>query len=412
MKTEVIILFKTTCLSLYFLLLSSISSAQICHGWSSGEIYLSTFWYWEPERTCAIFRSADYGASLKVQYSEPFLHANYEWGDITADSIPGILYNNVQDVPYVCKLMVSVDSGRTWHITDTIAYAKYTGGASAGILYRYCEHYLQCQYAIYISLDTGNTFQYYATPQGFTFGPQQGTVPGELYFITCFGNDSCFLSHSTDGGATMNNVYSPMINMGCESFIAGQSAGEVYVLNPFLTASAYGYHIYRTTNYGQTWDLRYTYETAVWGFDYKIAMCTGTLPGEVYVMKYMFHNSSNIHEDVVIEFSSDSAATFISNAHCLLPDVSIGEPVTNNNRMTFNPNPVKDRVMLDFKAAVTDNCHIEFYDPFGRKTDTYIVPYGQKSLAVDVSGWFPGVYLARLMCKGKVRSQGKIVVAK
>jgi hypothetical protein len=55
---------------------------------------------------------------------------------------------------------------------------------------------------------------------------------------------------------------------------------------------------------------------------------------------------------------------------------------------------------------------IEIFNLQGQKTAVYELPDGQESLTIDVSGWAPGMYMARLVCKGKVWSQGKIMVAR
>jgi len=53
---------------------------------------------------------------------------------------------------------------------------------------------------------------------------------------------------------------------------------------------------------------------------------------------------------------------------------------------------------------------IEIFNLQGQKTAIYELPDGQQSLTFDVSEWAPGMYLARLVCKGRVWSTGKIMV--
>jgi hypothetical protein len=53
---------------------------------------------------------------------------------------------------------------------------------------------------------------------------------------------------------------------------------------------------------------------------------------------------------------------------------------------------------------------IEIFNLQVQKTAIYELPDGQQSLTFDVSEWAPGMYLARLVCKGRVWSTGKIMV--
>jgi len=55
---------------------------------------------------------------------------------------------------------------------------------------------------------------------------------------------------------------------------------------------------------------------------------------------------------------------------------------------------------------------IEIVNLLGQKTATYNLADGQTSVDFDVSNWAPGMYLARLICKGKVWAQGKVMVVK
>ncbi len=55
---------------------------------------------------------------------------------------------------------------------------------------------------------------------------------------------------------------------------------------------------------------------------------------------------------------------------------------------------------------------IEIVNLLGQKTATYNLADGQTSVDFDVSNWAPGMYLARLICKGKVWAQGNVMVGR
>ena len=55
---------------------------------------------------------------------------------------------------------------------------------------------------------------------------------------------------------------------------------------------------------------------------------------------------------------------------------------------------------------------IEIVNLNGQKTATFNLADGETSIDFDVSNWAPGMYLARLVCKGKVWAQGKVMVVR
>lgn len=110
--------------------------------------------------------------------------------------------------------------------------------------------------------------------------------------------------------------------------------------------------------------------------------------------------------------------------------VDVEEPMRKpeNSRLTFYPVPSSDHVTVTLpEYYITEETHfhiktttthfqlkgdktIEIYDLHGKKTASFLLPDGQTSLTFDVSSWAPGMYLARLVCKGKVWAQGKLMV--
>jgi hypothetical protein len=115
---------------------------------------------------------------------------------------------------------------------------------------------------------------------------------------------------------------------------------------------------------------------------------------------------------------------------CIIVDTE--EPVKQpeNSLLKIYPVPSSDKVTISLPEyyVIEDNSHhikttttyyqltgdktIEVYDLNGRKTATYPLPDGQTSISLDVSNWSPGIYLARLVCKGKVWTQGKMMVGR
>lgn len=118
------------------------------------------------------------------------------------------------------------------------------------------------------------------------------------------------------------------------------------------------------------------------------------------------------------------------NLDCMLVDTQ--EPIKkpDSSMLKVYPVPASDKVSIALPAyyVMEDNSHhikttttyyqlsgdksIEVYDLSGHKTAVYNLPDGQQSISFDVSNWAQGLYMARLVCKGKVWAKGKIMVGR
>jgi len=112
--------------------------------------------------------------------------------------------------------------------------------------------------------------------------------------------------------------------------------------------------------------------------------------------------------------------------------VDVEEPMRKpeNSRLTFYPVPSSGQVTVTLpEYYITEETHfrikttttyfqlkgdktIEIYDLHGKKTASFLLHDGETSLTFDVSAWAPGIYMARLVCKGKVWAQGKLMVVR
>jgi len=113
---------------------------------------------------------------------------------------------------------------------------------------------------------------------------------------------------------------------------------------------------------------------------------------------------------------------------CIIVDTEEPLKKPENSMLQVYPVPASDKVTINLPEyyVIEDNSHhikttttyyqltgdktIEVYDLNGRKTASYLLPDGQTSISLDVSNWVPGLYMARLVCKGKVWSQGKVMI--
>jgi len=118
------------------------------------------------------------------------------------------------------------------------------------------------------------------------------------------------------------------------------------------------------------------------------------------------------------------------NLDCIIVDTE--EPVKKpeNSMLKVYPVPASDKVTIALPAyyVLEDNSHhikttttyyqltgdktIEVYDLNGHKTADYALPNGQENISFDVNDWAPGMYMARLVCKGKVWAKGRMIIVR
>jgi hypothetical protein len=116
------------------------------------------------------------------------------------------------------------------------------------------------------------------------------------------------------------------------------------------------------------------------------------------------------------------------NLDCILVDTEEPLEKPENSQLKVYPLPASDRVTIALPEyyvqednwnhvkttttyyQLTGNKTIELYDVHGRQVATYPLAEGETSVTFDVSTWSSGLYLARLVCKGKVWAQGKVMV--
>jgi len=116
------------------------------------------------------------------------------------------------------------------------------------------------------------------------------------------------------------------------------------------------------------------------------------------------------------------------NLDCIIVDTEEPLEKPENSQLKVYPLPASDRVTIALPEyyvqednwnhikttttyyQLTGNKTIELYDVHGRQVATYPLVEGETSVTFDVSTWSSGLYLACLVCKGKVWAQGKVMV--
>ena len=380
MKTRFIRQIKNLLPLVFVFIISFESSSQqrLTRGFGPGEIYIASKWY-EPvyyeERYDAIFFSDDYGETLSIRYvSDPFSNEDMFLGYLLTDSTAGTIYNC-----WKRSLFLSEDYGYSW--TERNPAGNYTNqyaaGSGAGDVY-IVHPWINKETGIYLKLSTdfGDNF-YEISNEVPGSNPEVGTEAGELYVIgfpnytnsttRVYYSDNygysftqqCALD-STSGGAVVYGHY-PVLSRG-------NSPGELYLVTWHLPMN---YHIHYSTDYGQTFELRYESDTMEWYHVYSFS--SGTEPGSFY-MEYCIPNYDGVNTILYIYHSSDTAKTFTEYEHYLDENypVEIQNHTPNKQEADFEgiwPNPSMGDSEFSFYLPRSSDVEFFVYNKQGNLTE-------------------------------------------
>ena len=197
-------------------------------------------------------------------------------------------------------------------------------------------------------------------PSGGSTAYMQCTAwnPGEtmwIYFNTA--QDTHFVYHGWDYSDyfTLDAVTTDI--PGCIYLTRGYSPGEMY--------SIYGDFIYRTTNYGQTWewacDLYYQHTLPL-----DVFLESGWAPGELILM---YHYNDLFEFWAEIHHSTDYASTWevLYTTEELPVEDRIVTPNTSKLELSAHPNPFNDETEISFTLFESSEIELSVYDISGRE---------------------------------------------
>ncbi|MDO9577894.1 MAG: T9SS type A sorting domain-containing protein [Candidatus Cloacimonadales bacterium] len=356
----------------------------LVRGPAQGELYLGTPYYstydggYEQHTYYAISHSFGNGEHIDIKYvSEDLLtdslHINCPW--LVSDATPGVIYCRSQNY----KLWISYTYGEDWNFIETTS-GYYTSGCIEGEIYK------RLGVELYRSDNYGQNFVFSDTL--ITGGLEVGTEPGELYGIKNINPGSWgpyAIYYCEDYGADF--VQQCILDSTIAAWDPypklshGTAPGELYM----VTYHAYGnYFIYRSIDYGQTFELMYQFPSipvVEWSTHYT----AGSQPGSFYFIKYRWvwaysysKDDVIVYVEMYIYYSDDYAGTFSEvYYHSLNPDstsVDENEVIEINNINLINyPNPFNPTTEIrlqisDFRQI--ENAKIEVYNIKGQKIKT------------------------------------------
>ncbi len=388
---------KTTILTLALLLASQLLNAQT-RGTQPDELYFSTPWYYETEgQYDMIIHSTNNGKNFKPIYVYKHNSGSMPVGQVLADAKPGVLYNQNFE-----GLSISNDNGISWELIDpdTSEYTpKYITGQFSGQIYKsvygalFFSNNFSLNYVLTndliggrkeIGLDIFNIYACYNDPV-------KSDLETTLHFS--YNRGATFSSHIIDASISGKLIsgYSPKITRGGAS-------GELYLVSWHYPAN---YKIYRSTNYGESFELQYEQPDTCYFYSENYSFTAGRAPGEFYIFKNIpWYNGTNTKLHVY--YSSDYAKTFTEYVHVFDKDwTGISEERrTENGEWMCYPNPFKQTTTIAHLGGTLRNGVVEIYNIDGQLIET--IALVGNSVEWSSGNNKPGMYFYRIKAENYI----------
>jgi hypothetical protein len=326
--------------------------------------------------------------------------------EIVSDAKPGVLYGiNLRK-----KLYISHDYAKTWtFVENTGQNGKYFAGSMSGIVYKIRYNVSTDKQELFVSSDFGNSFTMLSS--SFKGYLEIGTENNELYSFRGTGTGDCTLYFSNS--ADLNFQFQSVLDTSIAGYFIsgyyteitrGSNMGELYLVS---WHSPVHYRIFYSSNYGQTFDLKYQSEYCnfeLWSF----LFTAGREPGSFYVVRSMSpHVTPNNHTIAYIDYSSDYGETFTTYFHYLDSSyvfTNVNLPEKNSNVSVF-PNPFNETVTFSLPATV-DNGTITIFNGSGKVVFETNIQLQEP--VVNLSHLPTGVYFYKINSKDKFLYSGKV----
>lgn len=368
--------------------LSAWPHGMLATGSEPGEYYFTANPFTSSLYDHYLYHITGYNASFTMPFGmETTLGA---WYDRCLDL--SILVRNIEDSIYT----FSWDGGITFELGPEIYYHTFEVSFSPG----------ESFFASAWSRDTLSTWEIGACigrpSSGSTYERQCAAWnPGQAMSIYWFNStpDSHYIYHSYDYADyyTLTAVTAEL--PGCVYLTRGVSPGEMY--------SIYGGNIYRTTDYGQTWEwaCQLYYGPSIF---IEVFLESGWAPGELIIMYWQHF----IEPMVDIYRSTDYGSTWEllwETAQLSVDDGNV-PPAPSSFELSVWPNPTNGSIRLQLPSS-TDG-YLSVYDILGRKVIEKSIESRTQNLMLDMGSLTSGTYLLRLKTDTNIDLTQKVILIK
>jgi hypothetical protein len=265
------------------------------------------------------------------------------------------------------------------------------------------------------TVDSGNTFTLVRDSSNFenVVAFEYGYISGEFYEIFVNSNQSNFC-HSLDFGVTFDTIPVPTTIINVTSGLQfhtlsrGSAPGELFlVTKKTVSATEIHYFIYRTTNYGASWQLKSTHV-----FDSDRQQFTAGRGACKFYIANLKTISGSTYYKLQILYSADCGETFTTYEHMLTPDVGLKEAEKAENDLTISPNPATDKVLLHYNLASVEKITVQLYTLEGKLVETLVNENqspGLQTIEYNCSKLPSGIYVLKVSGDDGSIKTGKLV---
>ena len=354
-----------------------------------------------------ICRFTEYGKKIDIK-------ADFDGLIEYAEPTEGTLFGRMSSSIYR-----STDAGLTFSPIATPSnriYNIYGGNITGECIINTCTlvDWVVKNEQIYKSYDNGLTQILVKDSAHYLFGGHIGSVSGEFYY-ELFKDESWYLCHSLDFGATFDTIhYDPSIfqqtGRKFDAICPGTRLGEVYLVAKTATCPITDFYIYRSLDFGQTWNLQ-SEESFPCG-DIMRYSC-GREAGTFYIL-HEKESSSAQFLTLEIYASSDSGQTFSVYEHLLAHSLTVPE---NESIQSFSvwPNPAFEKISLRFQMLKPAKISTSIYNSLGTcvlQTTPEWQQVGEFVKTIDIKALGQGLYSVKLTANGEIIATEKLIITR
>lgn len=106
-----------------------------------------------------------------------------------------------------------------------------------------------------------------------------------------------------------------------------------------------------------------------------------------------------IATSILVSSVTNTATAMPQNSTTICGTVGLDQTEKNADELTIYPNPVSDKITLDFGGKTFSKAHITFYNMLGEKVSSSVL--SSNSPTIDISGFPSGIYLMEVILNGE-----------
>jgi len=255
------------------------------------------------------------------------------------------------------------------------------------------------------TVDTLNTWhigECIGRPSSGTTYNKQCTAwnPGEAMSIFYFPSvpDSHYIYHSYDYSNYFDLSSVTTELPGCIYLTRGFSQWEMY--------SLYGGQIYRTLDYGQTWEWANSLYYS--GMFFGVYLESGWAPGELLIMYWEYYIDSMVEVYRSADYGSNWELLW--DTEQLSVENNYSPPRSASLDFKVWPNPTNGQIQLSLPLSTGG--YLTLYDILGRRVLSRNIENGTKTLQLKLDGLPGGIYLLEFENAAKEKFIQKAVLIK